>query len=121
MQALRSHAPAVTIREATRHYTVAAAGKKAGAEDDRVPLYCERIVNTNAPLFVRDSREDAILAGNEDEIGFGLSNYLGVAVHDESGAVAATAMRSARVPRRPRQPAPRPVLRRVAGSTGLPR
>jgi GAF domain-containing protein len=81
---------AATAGEATKHYTVGAAGRKAGGDADRVPLYCERIVDTDAPLFVRDSREDATFAGNEDEVEFGLSNYLGVAVHDESGAVLGT-------------------------------
>jgi GAF domain-containing protein len=81
---------AATAGEATKHYTVGAAGRKAGDDTDRVPLYCERIVNTDAPLFVRDSRDDTVFAGNEDEVEFGLSNYLGVAVHDDSGAVVGT-------------------------------
>ena len=30
--------------EATKHYTVGAAGKKAGDGDGRIPMYCERVV-----------------------------------------------------------------------------
>ncbi len=75
---------AATAGEATQHYTVGAAGEKAG-HSDRIPLYCERVVNTDAPLYVQDSRVHDTFAGNEDETEFGLFNYLGVAVHDESG------------------------------------
>jgi GAF domain-containing protein len=50
-----------------------------------VPLYCERVINTDEDLFVRDSREDATFAGNEDELEFGLHNYFGLAVHDADG------------------------------------
>lgn len=81
---------AATAGEATQHYTVGAAGKKAGADGSRAPLYCERVVNADADLFVRDSREDATFAGNEDETEFGLHNYLGLAVHGADGAVVGT-------------------------------
>ncbi|OPX10972.1 GAF domain-containing protein [Mycobacterium sp. AT1] len=81
---------AATAGEATKHYTVGAAGKKAGGDDSRVPLYCERIVDTDADLFVRDSRADETFAGNEDEKEFGLHNYLGLAVHDPAGNVVGT-------------------------------
>ena len=81
---------AATAGEATKHYTVGAAGKKAGDDAGRVPLYCERIVDTNEDLFVRDSREDTTFAGNEDEVEFGLHNYLGLAVHDPDGSVVGT-------------------------------
>ncbi len=40
---------------------------------------------SDSPVFVRDSREDATFAGNEDEVEFGLHNYLGLPVHDGSG------------------------------------
>jgi GAF domain-containing protein len=80
---------AATAGEASKNYTVGAAGKKAG-ESDRVPLYCERVVNTDAPLFVEDSRLDATFAGNEDEVEFGLHNYLGLAVHGADGNVVGT-------------------------------
>jgi hypothetical protein len=48
------------------------------------------VVATDGDLFVRDSREDDTFAGNEDETEFGLHNYLGLAVHDASGAVVST-------------------------------
>lgn len=81
---------AATAGEATRHYTVGAAGRKAGQDDSRVPLYCERVVDTDSTVFVQDSRADARFAGNEDETEFGLSNYLGMAVHDANGRVVGT-------------------------------
>ena len=81
---------AATAGEATRHYTVGAAGKKAGEDTSRTPLYCERVVDTDEALFVRDSRTDETFAGNEDETEFGLHNYLGVAVHDGEGRVVGT-------------------------------
>ncbi|MBI3223783.1 MAG: GAF domain-containing protein [Mycolicibacterium cosmeticum] len=81
---------AATAGEATQHYTVGAAGKKAGADDGRTPLYCERVVDADRALFVRDSRADAVFAGNEDETEFGLYNYLGLAVHDPDGNVVGT-------------------------------
>ena len=81
---------AATAGEATRHYTVGAAGKKAGDDDSRVPLYCERVVDADESLFVRDSRDDATFTGNEDEKEFGLHNYLGLAVHDPDGKVVGT-------------------------------
>lgn len=81
---------AATGGEATEHYTVDAAGKKAGDDQNRKPLYCERVVNSNEALFVRDSRTDAVFAGNEDETEFGLYNYLGLPVHDVDGNVVGT-------------------------------
>lgn len=81
---------AATGGEATQHYTVGAAGKKAGDDADRTPLYCERVVNSDEALFVRDSRTDAVFAGNEDETEFGLHNYLGLPVHDAEGNVVGT-------------------------------
>lgn len=81
---------AATAGEATRHYTVGAAGKKAGADTSRAPLYCERVVDTDEALFVQDSRTDETFVGNEDETELGLHNYLGVAVHDGEGRVVGT-------------------------------
>ena len=81
---------AATAGEATQHYTVGAAGRKAGADASRIPLYCERVVDTDEALHVRDSREHPTFAGNEDETEFGLHNYLGVAVHDGAGRVVGT-------------------------------
>ena len=81
---------AATAGEATKHYTVGAAGTKAGHDDSRVPLYCERVVDADSDLFVRDSREDPTFAGNEDETEFGLHNYLGLPVRDSTGTVVGT-------------------------------
>lgn len=81
---------AATAGEASKNYTVGAAGQKALDNTERVPLYCERVVDTDAPLFVKDSREDATFAGNEDEVEFGLHNYLGLAVHGADGTVVGT-------------------------------
>lgn len=55
-----------------------------------MPLYCQRVVETDEALFVRDSRQDSTFAGNEDEGDYGLSNYFGLAVHDGSGNVVGT-------------------------------
>ena len=79
-----------TAGEATRHYSVGGAGQKAGDDTERVPLYCERVVDSDDALFVRDSRQDDTLAGNEDEVQFGLSNYFGLPVHDGTGNVVGT-------------------------------
>jgi len=81
---------AATAGEATKHYTVGAAGKKAGDDASRVPLYCERVVDSEDALFVRDSRADSTFAGNEDETEFGLHNYLGLPVRDAAGTVVGT-------------------------------
>lgn len=81
---------AATAGAATEHYTVGAAGAKAGTDDGRVPLYCQRVVDSDHELFVRDSREHETFAGNEDETEFGLFNYLGLAVHDAGGNVVGT-------------------------------
>lgn len=81
---------AATAGEATQHYTVGASGKKAGQDDSHVPLYCERVVDTDCTVSIHDSRTDALFAGNEDETEFGLSNYLGMAVHDAHGRVVGT-------------------------------
>jgi GAF domain-containing protein len=81
---------AATAGEKASVYTVGAAGQKAVGNAGRKPLYCERVVDTDAALFVKDSRIDATFAGNEDEVEFGLHNYLGLAVHDADGQVVGT-------------------------------
>ena len=88
---------AATAGEATKHYTVGAAGKKARDDGSRVPLYCEKVVDADSALFVRDSREDATFAGNEDETEFGLRNYLGLPVHDASGKRGGHGLRARRL------------------------
>jgi GAF domain-containing protein len=81
---------AATAGDKASVYTVGAAGQKARGDDARKPLYCERVVDTDAALFVKDSRTDETFAGNEDEVEFGLHNYLGLAVHDADGRVVGT-------------------------------
>ncbi|ALR10225.1 histidine kinase [Mycobacteroides saopaulense] len=83
-------AVAATAGAAAEHYPVGAVGKKAGDDQGRVPLYCERVVDTDEEVFVRDSRVDDLFKGNEDEVEFGLTNYLGLPVHDAAGAVVGT-------------------------------
>ncbi|TEA06947.1 GAF domain protein [Mycobacteroides salmoniphilum] len=83
-------AVAATAGEAAEHYAVGAVGKKAGDDPGEVPLYCEHVVDTGDEVFVRDSRVDKRFAGNEDEIEFGLTNYLGLPVHDSDGEVVGT-------------------------------
>jgi GAF domain-containing protein len=81
---------AATAGAASVHYRVGGAGQKAGEATDRVPLYCERVVDGGETLFVRDSRADVTFAGNEDETEFGLSNYLGLPVRNAEGNVVGT-------------------------------
>ena len=71
-------------------YPIGAEGRKSVHPEGGVPLYCERVVDDDAPLFVRDSRRHPELAGNEDEAEFGLSNYLGLPVHAPDGSVFGT-------------------------------
>ncbi|HEP8703975.1 TPA: GAF domain-containing protein [Pseudomonas aeruginosa] len=66
-------------------YPIGAEGRKSVHEDGAHPLYCERVVDRDAPLHVRDSRQETEWAGNEDEVEFGLSNYLGYPVHAPDG------------------------------------
>jgi GAF domain-containing protein len=86
----RSMVVAATAGAASAHYGLGSAGQKAGDATDRVPLYCERVVDNAETLFVRDSRADEIFAGNEDETAFGLSNYLGLPVRNPDGNVVGT-------------------------------
>jgi len=71
-------------------YQVGAEGKKGGAFETAHELYCERVVNTNTPLFVKDSASDPEWNGNEDQVEFGLGNYLGYPIHDAEGNVFGT-------------------------------
>jgi NAD(P)-dependent dehydrogenase (short-subunit alcohol dehydrogenase family) len=81
---------AATAGPASAHYHVGDVGQKAGDATDRVPLYCERVVDGGDALFVRDSRTDATFAGNEDEAAFSLSNYFGLPVRGPDGNVVGT-------------------------------
>jgi len=53
-------------------------------------LYCEQVVNDDAPLEVRDARADPEWEGNEDLVRFGLGTYLGFPLHGPDGAVVGT-------------------------------
>jgi GAF domain-containing protein len=75
---------------AQRIYTVGAAGNKSVAAPGTHALYCEQVVDSDQPLFVRDSRVDPQWRGNEDEVEFGLHNYLGLPLHDGDGQVYGT-------------------------------
>jgi GAF domain-containing protein len=71
-------------------YQVGAEGKKGGAFEEAHELYCERVVNTDNPLFVKDSALEPEWNGNEDQVEFGLGNYLGYPIHDAEGKVFGT-------------------------------
>lgn len=75
---------------AERIYKVGAEGQKGGAFESAHELYCERVVNTNQPLFVKDAALDPEWDGNEDQVEFGLGNYLGYPIHDANGNVFGT-------------------------------
>ncbi|MFI6046753.1 GAF domain-containing protein [Nocardia sp. NPDC051321] len=79
-----------TAGAAEAHYPVGAEGKKGAAFAEAQELYCERVVDNDTELFVRDSRADPAFAGNADEVEFGLVNYLGLAVHNPDGSVYGT-------------------------------
>jgi len=74
----------------TDTYGIGAQGRKSVHEEGHIPLYCERVVDHNAPVYVRDSRLDPQWQGNEDEVEFGLSNYLGYPVTAPDGSVFGT-------------------------------
>ncbi|QJI38279.1 GAF domain-containing protein [Pseudomonas sp. ADAK13] len=71
-------------------YPIGAQGKKSSLAHNGQALYCERVVDTDQPLYVKDSRLEADWAGNEDEVEFGLSNYLGYPVRGPDGEVYGT-------------------------------
>lgn len=71
-------------------YPIGAQGRKSAHPQGHKPLYCERVVDRDAPLYVRDSRLEHDWVGNEDEVEFGLSNYLGYPVHGPDGDVFGT-------------------------------
>lgn len=79
-----------TAGAAQVHYPVGAEGEKGAGVPEAGELYCERVVDNDAELFVRDSRADADFAGNEDESQFGLVNYLGLPVRNPDGTVYGT-------------------------------
>lgn len=71
-------------------YPIGAQGRKSIHPQGNQALYCERVVDRDTPLYVRDSRLEGDWAGNEDEVEFGLSNYLGYPVHGPDGQVFGT-------------------------------
>ncbi|KAF1023598.1 MAG: hypothetical protein GAK37_03243 [Pseudomonas sp.] len=71
-------------------YPIGAQGQKSTLAHNGQALYCERVVDTDSPLYVKDSRQEAEWAGNEDEVEFGLSNYLGYPVRGPDGQVFGT-------------------------------
>lgn len=71
-------------------YPIGAQGKKSSLADNGQELYCERVVDADQPLYVKDSRLESDWAGNEDEVEFGLSNYLGYPVRGPDGEVYGT-------------------------------
>jgi GAF domain-containing protein len=75
---------------AEKIYQVGAEGKKGSAFSEAHELYCERVVDTGNPLFVEDSSQDPEWDGNEDQVEFGLVNYLGYPLRDASGEVFGT-------------------------------
>lgn len=75
-------------QEAT--YAVGAEGRKGSVFEEAHALYCEHVVDNDRPLFVRDSTKEAEWAGNEDEVEFGLRNYLGFPLHNADGSVYGT-------------------------------
>ncbi|MBE9016268.1 GAF domain-containing protein [Chroococcidiopsidales cyanobacterium LEGE 13417] len=75
---------------AERIYKVGAEGKKGKVFENTHELYCERVVNTNKPLFVKDAALDPEWDGNEDLAEFGMGNYLGYPIHDDRGNVFGT-------------------------------
>ena len=91
---MSSHAAQMRVEAsagAAQHiYTVGAAGNKSVVAPGTHALYCERVVDSDQPLFVRDSRADPEWQGNEDEVEFGLNNYLGLPLHDAQGQVYGT-------------------------------
>jgi peroxiredoxin len=81
---------AATAGQGAAHYPVGAAGQKAALTPDAIPLYCEHVVDSGEAVFISDSRDDQVFAGNEDEVEFGLTNYLGLPVRNAAGEVVGT-------------------------------
>lgn len=53
-------------------------------------LYCEHVINADAPLHVPDAAADPEWEGNEDLVKFGFAFYYGLPVHDRDGAPVGT-------------------------------
>lgn len=75
-----------TAGPAEKLYQVGAQQRKGSVFEEQHELYCEHLLNKSLPdLFVRDSRVEPLWDGNEDQIVFGLINYLGYPIRDAQG------------------------------------
>ena len=74
---------------ARQTYTPGSAGPKSVVPGHH-KLYCEQVINTNAPLLVPDAAADPEWRGNEDLVKFGFGFYLGVPLHDKHGTPVGT-------------------------------
>ena len=74
-----------------KFYKVGAQQRKGSVFEEQHELYCEHLLNKALPyFFVRDSRIDPLWDGNEDEVVFGLINYLGYPIRDAQGKLFGT-------------------------------
>ncbi len=80
-----------TIVDVDRQFFKAHTGLPEDLQRERqTPLshsYCQHVVNTDAPLIVRDSSQDARVVNNGATIDLGLTAYLGVPVRTADGHV----------------------------------
>lgn len=80
-----------SIVDTDRQFFKSHAGLPEDLQRDRqTPLthsYCQHVVQTNAPLIVRNSREDARVVDNGATVDLGLMAYLGVPVRTIGGLV----------------------------------
>lgn len=80
-----------TAGPAAKIYQVGNEQRKGFAFEEQHELYCEHLLSRHLPyLFVRDSRLDPVWDGNEDQVEFGLVNYLGYPVRDAQGRLFGT-------------------------------
>lgn len=80
-----------TAGPAEKFYKVGAQQRKGSVFEEQHELYCEHLLNRAIPdLFVRDSRVDPLWNGNEDQVVFGLINYLGYPIRDAQGSLFGT-------------------------------
>lgn len=80
-----------TAGPAEKIYKVGNEQRKGFAFEEQHELYCEHLLTRNLPyLFVRDSRADLVWDGNEDQVEFGLINYLGYPIRDAQGRLFGT-------------------------------
>lgn len=76
---------------AAKIYQVGMQQRKGSIFEEQHELYCEYLLNQGLPyLFVQDSRIEPQWDGNEDQIAFGLINYLGYPIRDARGKLFGT-------------------------------